>query len=258
MLMWANRVIRPAGAAVLCLFALVGCTESQANPGAAPTSRLSMGSPSVADPPSAGPASSPASANGASAPVSLSSASPTTDSTADSGAASGALPTPSVVDPSSLDKPARWPADLTAEQVVMAQTALDVYQRAWDITNAAYANPDRDWEPEIRQAIADPRAVQLLRGLRGVAADHLHMTGTNVPDAWVTAVEGSGDGARVTIEACVDSGGTALVNETAGVVNAVPSSQARVKQTALIRKFSDASGGWLLSEGQTSNPVETC
>ena len=139
-----------------------------------------------------------ATTSAASTPSPVTSASPVTQSSATSGSSTAAPPT--TANP--------WPAGLKPDQQAMAQAALAAYHQAWTVTDQAYADPTRRWEPTIRQHIADPRALQVLKAIEGLAQKGFHATGTNQVNAVVTAVQGAGDGAMVAIDACVDSSAT--------------------------------------------------
>src|SRR5664279_2977375 len=151
-----------------------------------------------------------------------------------------------------------WSGDLTPEQQAMAQSALTVYQQAWKITDEAYADPTKDWEPTIRKYIADPRASQVLTVIGKFAANQQHTTGNTQVTAVVTAVEGSGDGAKISIDACVDSSAGDLVDATGHSVRAPLSVGPRIKQSGYIYKFAEKDGGWLLSEVSVPDPYEPC
>jgi len=151
-----------------------------------------------------------------------------------------------------------WPADLTPDQQAMAQAALATYHQAWMVTDEAYADPTKDWEPAIRKYIADPRARQVLKAIASLAADQQHTTGSSQVTAWVTAVEGSGDGAKVTIDACVDSSGADLLDVNGHSVKAPLPAGPRIKQSGNVYKYADKDGGWLLSEASISTPYEPC
>lgn len=151
-----------------------------------------------------------------------------------------------------------WPSDLTPEQQAMAQAALTVYQQAWKVTDEAYADPTKDWEHTIRQYIADPRARQVLKAIQSLAADQEHTTGTSQVTAWVTTVEGSGDGAKVSIDACVDSSGADLLDATGHSIKAPMPAGSRIKQSGNVYRYSDKDGGWLLSEASIATPYEPC
>ncbi|HEY4993114.1 MAG TPA: hypothetical protein VII33_13640, partial [Nakamurella sp.] len=117
-----------SAAAVLAL--AQGCSNESADPGPSPaTSLTSSGTASLPT----GPASS-------SVPASSSTA---------VAVSSSPLPTPSVVDPSSLTSANPWPADLTPEQVVDAQAALATYAGYQDIIDRAGAEPGADWSAEV-------------------------------------------------------------------------------------------------------------
>ena len=151
-----------------------------------------------------------------------------------------------------------WPADLTPDQQAMAQAALAAYHQAWTVVDQAYADPTQSWEPTIRQYIADPYALVVLKSLQGLASKQFHTVGSNKVDAVVTAVEGSGDGAKVTIEACVDSSGGDLLDVNGKSVKAPLPVGPRIKQSGNVYKYADKDGGWLLSEVNVPNPYEPC
>lgn len=140
----------------------------------------------------------------------------------------------------------------------MAQAALTAYQQAWAVSDQAYAAPGQDWEPQIRQYIADPYALLVLKSLQSLANKQLHTVGSNKVDAVVTAVEGSGDGAKVTIEACVDSSGGDLLDANGNSVKAPLPVGPRIKQSGNVYKYADKDGGWLLSEVDVPNPYQPC
>jgi len=175
--------------------------------------------------------------------------------------ASPVTPTSSAVSSSST-APATaanpWPADLTPDQQAMAQAALAAYHQAWTVIDQAYSDPTQSWEPTIRQYIADPYALVVLKSLQGLASKQFHTVGSNKVDAVVTAVEGSGDGAKVTIEACVDSSGGDLLDVNGKSVKAPLPVGPRIKQSGNVYKYADKDGGWLLSEVNVPNPYEPC
>jgi len=140
----------------------------------------------------------------------------------------------------------------------MAQSALTVYQQAWKVTDEAYADPTKDWEPTIRKYIADPQAAILLESLHSLASKGLHTTGSNKVDAAVTAVQGAGDGAKVTVAACVDSSGGDLLDAHGNSVKASLPVGPRTKQSGNVYKYADKDGGWLLSEVNVPNPYKPC
>jgi hypothetical protein len=140
----------------------------------------------------------------------------------------------------------------------MAQSALTVYQQAWKITDEAYADPTKDWEPTIRKYIADPRAVQVMKTAAGFATDQVHTTGYTQVAAVVTDVKGSGDGAKVSIDACVDSSAGDLVDATGHSVRAPLPVGPRIKQSGYVYKYADKDGGWLLSEVSVPDPYQRC
>ena len=140
----------------------------------------------------------------------------------------------------------------------MAQAALAAYHHAWTATDQAYADPTQSWEPTIRQYIADPRALQVLKAIDGLAQKGFHTTGTNQVSAVVTAVQGAGDGAMVSIDACVDSSATDLLNTDGVSVKAPLPVGPRIKQSANVYKYADKDGGWLLSEVTVPDPYEPC
>jgi len=151
-----------------------------------------------------------------------------------------------------------WPADLTPDQQGMAQAALAAYHQAWTVIDQAYSDPTQSWEPTIRQYIADPYALAVLKSLQGLASKQFHTVGSNKVDAVVTTVEGSGDGAKVTIEACVDSSGGDLLDVNGKSVKAPLPVGPRIKQSGNVYKYADKDGGWLLSEVNVPNPYEPC
>lgn len=140
----------------------------------------------------------------------------------------------------------------------MAQAALTAYHQAWKVSDQAYADPTQDWEPAIRQYIADPYALVVLKSLQSLAGKQLHTIGSNNVDAAVTAVEGSGDGAKVTIEACVDSSGGDLLDTNGKSVKASLPVGPRIKQSGNVYKYADKDGGWLLSEVNVPDPYQPC
>lgn len=140
----------------------------------------------------------------------------------------------------------------------MAQAALVAYQQAWKVTDEAYMDPTKNSEPQIRQFIADPRAVQVLKAVAGLAQKGFHATGNNQVVAVVTAVQGTGDGAMVSIDACVDSSATDLLNADGVSVKAPLPVGPRIKQTGNVYKYADKDGGWLLSEVTVPDPYEPC
>jgi len=141
----------------------------------------------------------------------------------------------------------------------MAQHALDVYRQAWRTIDAAYAAPaSRDWEPEIRRYMADPRALQVLNAINGLVEDHVHTTGQTEISANVISVEGTGNGAKVTIEACVDSTGGDLLDATGNSVLVPQEVGPRIKQYANVFRYSDSDGGWLLGENTAPQPYQPC
>ena len=140
----------------------------------------------------------------------------------------------------------------------MAQAALAAYHQAWTVIDQAYSDPTQSWEPTIRQYIADPYALVVLKSLQGLASKQFHTVGSNKVDAVVTAVEGSGDGAKVTIEACVDSSGGDLLDVNGKSVKAPLPVGPRIKQSGNVYKYADKDGGWLLSEVNVPNPYEPC
>ena len=151
-----------------------------------------------------------------------------------------------------------WPADLTSDQQGMAQAALAAYHQAWTVIDQAYSDPTQSWEPTIRQYIADPYALVVLKSLQGLASKQFHTVGSNKVDAVVTTVEGSGDGAKVTIEACVDSSAGDLLDVNGKSVKAPLPVGPRIKQSGNVYKYADKDGGWLLSEVNVPNPYEPC
>ena len=151
-----------------------------------------------------------------------------------------------------------WPVDLTPDQQGMAQAALAAYHQAWTVIDQAYSDPTQSWEPTIRQYIADPYALVVLKSLQGLASKQFHTVGSNKVDAVVTTVEGSGDGAKVTIEACVDSSGGDLLDVNGKSVKAPLPVGPRIKQSGNVYKYADKDGGWLLSEVNVPNPYEPC
>ena len=193
-------------------------------------------------------ASSLTTASAPTAPSSVTSASPVTQSSATSSRSTAAPPT--TADP--------WPAGLTADQQAMARGALTAYRQAWTVVDQAYADPTQSWEPKIRQYIADPYALVVLKSLQGLASKQLHTVGSNKVDAVVTAVEGSGDGAKVTIEACIDSSGGDLLDVNGKSVKAPLPVGPRIKQSGNVYKYAVKDGGWLLSEVNVPNPYEPC
>ena len=94
-----------------------------------------------------------------------------------------------------------------------AQAALAVYARAWQVSDQAYASPSKDWEGTIRESIADPYALLVIKSIQRLSENHLHTAGANKIEATVMAVQGSGDGTKVSIEACVDSSDTDLLDQ---------------------------------------------
>ena len=140
----------------------------------------------------------------------------------------------------------------------MAQAALAAYHQAWTVIDQAYSDPTQSWEPTIRQYIADPYALVVLKSLQGLASKQFHTVGSNKVDAVVTAVEGSGDGAKVNIEACVDSSGGDLLDVNGKSVKAPLPVGPRIKQSGNVYKYADKDGGWLLSEVNVPNPYEPC
>lgn len=167
-------------------------------------------------------------------------------------------PAPSSSTPAAPTTANPWPESLTPEQQAMAQAALTAYQQAWKTTDEAYGDPTQSWEPTIRQYIADPYALVVLKSLQGLANKQFHTVGSNKVDAVVTAVEGSGDGAMVTIDACVDSSGGDLLNASGVSVKAPLPVGPRIKQSANVYKYADKDGGWLLSEVNVPDPYEPC
>lgn len=141
----------------------------------------------------------------------------------------------------------------------MAQAALTAYLQAWKITDEAYSSPSsKDWEPAIRQYIADPRAAEVMKAIESFSTNGRHTTGSNQVTAVVTAVEGSGDGARVTIEACIDSSGKDLIDASGNSIKAPLPVGPRIKQSGNVYKYADQDGGWLLSEVFVPDPYEPC
>jgi len=188
-------------------------------------------------------------ASAPSSPSPLTSASPVTPN-------SSAASSSSIAGPSTTANP--WPADLTPDQQAMAQAALTTYHQAWMVTDEAYADPTKDWEPTIRKYIADPRASQVLTVIGKFAANQQHTTGNTQVTAVVTAVEGSGDGAKISIDACVDSSAGDLVDATGHSVRAPLPVGPRIKQSGYVYKFAEKDGGWLLSEVSVPDPYEPC
>jgi len=140
----------------------------------------------------------------------------------------------------------------------MAQAALTAYHQAWTVIDQAYADPTQSWEPTIRQHIADPYASVVMKSIQSLASKQFHTVGSNKVDAVVTALEGSGDGTKVTIAACVDSSGGDLLDANGNSVKAPLPVGPRIKQSANVYKYADKDGGWLLSEVNVPNPYEPC
>lgn len=141
----------------------------------------------------------------------------------------------------------------------MAQEALDVYMQAWKTIDAAYAEPaSRDWEPEVRRYMADPRALQVLNAIDGLVQDQVHTTGQTKISAAVTSIEGTGSGAKVTIAACVDSTGGDLLDASGHSVLVPLQSGPRTKQYANVFRYADSDGGWLLSQITVPQPYQPC
>jgi hypothetical protein len=142
--------------------------------------------------------------------------------------------------------------------VVDAKAALSVYLQAWAISDRAYADPSKDWESMIRQSIADPYAALVLESLRSMSESHLRTTGANILEARVTMVQGSGDGTKVSIDACLDSSGTDLLDADGRSVKVDLDVGPRIRQTANVYKYPDKDGAWLLSEANAYDPYEPC
>ena len=98
----------------------------------------------------------------------------------------------------------------------------------------------------------------MLKAIEGLAQKGFHTTGTNQVSAVVTAVQGAGDGAMVSIDACVDSSATDLLNTDGVSVKAPLPVGPRIKQSANVYKYADKDGGWLLSEVTVPDPYEPC
>ena len=122
----------------------------------------------------------------------------------------------------------------------------------------AYADPTQSWEPTVRQYIADPYASTVMKSIQSLASKQFHTVGSNKVDAVVTGLEGSGDGTKVTIAACVDSSGGDLLDANGNSVKAPLPVGPRIKQSANVYKYADKDGGWLLSEVNVPNPYEPC
>ena len=223
-----NRHVWRAMTAVVLVGTLAACSNSSAT---APSTTATL---TTASPPSS------------SSPVT--SASPVTPTS--SAASSSSTAATTAANP--------WPVDLTPDQQGMAQAALAAYHQAWTVIDQAYSDPTQSWEPTIRQYIADPYALVVLKSLQGLASKQFHTVGSNKVDAVVTAVEGSGDGAKVTIEACVDSSGGDLLDVNGKSVKAPLPVGPRIKQSGNVYKYADKDGGWLLSEVNVPNPYEPC
>jgi len=223
-----NRQLLRAMTAVVLVGTMAACSNSSA------TAPITTATLTTASPPSS------------SSPVT--SASPVTPTSSEASSSSTA--------PATAANP--WPADLTPDQQAMAQAALAAYHQAWTVIDQAYSDPTQSWEPTIRQYIADPYALVVLKSLQGLASKQFHTVGSNKVDAVVTAVEGSGDGAKVTIEACVDSSGGDLLDVNGKSVKAPLPVGPRIKQSGNVYKYADKDGGWLLSEVNVPNPYEPC
>jgi hypothetical protein len=96
---------------------------------------------------------------------------------------------------------ARWPADLTRQQVAEAQAAIAAYTGYYKLVDQAYAAPGKDWSAEAAQWAADPVKSSLLSNLAGTAQLGQYRTGSIAVHPTVTKVEP----ALVTMTDCVDA-----------------------------------------------------
>jgi hypothetical protein len=140
----------------------------------------------------------------------------------------------------------------------MAKAALKVYAESWAVYDKATNDPAKDWKADINKYVADPRRSQMLNALDSLAADKLRTTGSNKVQAKVTAILGSGGGARVTISACVDSSATDLLDGNGKSVKAKLPVGPRVQESANVYQYAAKDGGWLLSEVTVPQPYQRC
>lgn len=184
------------------------------------------------------------------ASVSSSSSATVSPSTSDIGSTSA----PSTATPTTSTSPP-WPADFTPEQQADAQAAIDAFQEAQRVTDEAYSNPGRaDIEAFVRQSIADPRADQVIRAAAAMVAAGQHSTGYSQATVRASSTEGS----RVSLEICLDSSQTDLLDQQGNSIKAKLPVGDRIKQSANVYHYSSAGDRWLLSELTAPQPYEPC
>ena len=148
-----------------------------------------------------------------------------------------------------------WPNDFTPQQQADAQAAIAAYLEAERVTDEVYANPGRaDLEAFVRQSIADPRADQVIRAAASMVASGQHSTGYSQATVRATATEGS----RVSLDICLDSSQTDLLDAQGNSIKAKLPVGDRIKQTANVYHYSAAGDRWLLSELDAPQPYEPC
>lgn len=215
--------IAVALASVVLLVGLAGCSGEAAAP-ATPTSSSAVLTPVVIEP---------GSSSAASAPAVSSSVVPPSPS-------SVGVPTPSVIDVPTPTAPDPWPADLTPEQVVDAQAALEVYTRYQDLVNRAGSEPGRDWSVEASAVATAVAEDQLIDVLKQIAAQGLRTSGTSTISPKVITAEP----ALVVINDCVDSSDADFIDPSGQVITAPNAPGTYYRHAASAQVVQLADGTW--------------
>lgn len=152
-----------------------------------------------------------------------------------------------------------WPATFTPDQSTDAVNALDVFRNAVRLQDEVYQDPGMsDIHTFLRPYIVDPWSTQVEIGAQKMAAGGRHLVGFTVVDgAQVTAYEGN----KISIQACLDSSQTDLLNADGQSVKASLPVGDRVQTTGNVYLYppeTSGGGGWFLSEVDTPQPYQPC
>lgn len=187
---------------------------------------------------------------------SSSSSMPSTSSTPGTSSLTSKTPTSSSPAPTTKSSAAAsnpWPANLKPAQVKDAQAAITTYRTYYDTINAAYADPEKNWDKPITALTAEPVRSQQLNALAQTRSKGQKLTGSATVDSRVVKVAGD-----VYLQACVDTSKT-VASAGGKILKKLPDvkgSYWRHLQLATVTKYAD--GTWRISAVDEQNWSTKC
>ncbi|AZI57744.1 hypothetical protein EH165_05865 [Nakamurella antarctica] len=145
------------------------------------------------------------------------------------------------------------PANLTPEQALDAQAAIDAYVGYNRFVDQAFATPGDDWSAEAAKWAADPEKSDLLRSLAGTAALGQYGDGAIAIYPRVTQVQTG----LVDMAVCVDSTSAGFYDKDGASIKAPDAAGSYFRHPSKVQVAKYEPGVWLVTS-TTSDYTTSC